>query len=278
MSKNDEFGARMKEYEARETARRFLPFIPVYARIDGRSFSKFTKGADKPFDASITAAMQAATCALVEQTHAKIGYVQSDEISLVWETTEPDEGMFFDGKVQKMCSVLAGIATAAFIRQLVNDPVWNAKNPTWLAKLPHFDARVIQLPSRTEAANMFLWREADARKNAITMVASSMFSHKALHGVSGRDKLKMIAEKSGETGINFEDYPVSLRRGSFMRRVTKMVELSEGIRLKIPEKNRPLAGSLVERSQVEVLDVPAFNTVTNRTEFIFNGMDPVVSD
>ena len=36
---SDNFGDRMKAYERQETARRFMPGIPVYARIDGRSFT-----------------------------------------------------------------------------------------------------------------------------------------------------------------------------------------------------------------------------------------------
>lgn len=267
----DEMGTRLKGYEARETERKFLPYIPVYARIDGRSFSKFTRNAIRPFDASITGAMHAATRALIEQTGAKIGYVQSDEISLVWETTEPNEGMFFDGKAQKMCSVLAGIATAAFIKALVEDEDWNKRNPAWLAKMPHFDARVIQLPSRVEAANMFLWREMDARKNAISMVAHTLFSHKSLQGKSGREKLELIAEN----GFDFDGLPVSAKRGVFMRRVIKDVPLAEEIRLRIPEKSRPEQGATVTRSAVDIIDMPPFNKVSNRVEVIFDGADPV---
>ena len=37
------FGDRMKGYEAVEAKRRFMPLLPIYARIDGKSFSKFTK-------------------------------------------------------------------------------------------------------------------------------------------------------------------------------------------------------------------------------------------
>jgi len=55
----------MKEYEAQETARRFLPGLPIYARIDGRGFSKFTKGMDRPYDARMSNAMVSATKVLV---------------------------------------------------------------------------------------------------------------------------------------------------------------------------------------------------------------------
>ncbi len=270
----------MKEYEFRETGRQFLPYIPVYARIDGRSFSKFTKGCEKPFDSSIRGAMHAATAALIEQTKAKIGYVQSDEISLVWETTEPGEDMFFSGKVQKLCSVLSGIATAAFIRHLVQDGVWNKAHPKWLEKLPHFDARVCQMPNRTEASNMFLWREADAAKNGITMIASSMFSHKALHGKSGREKIAMINTEAAATGtrIPYESYSAISQRGAFMRRALKELPIPEAQRMAIPEHARPEPGVMVSRGSVDVIDMPPFNKVQNRNEVIFDGAEPICLD
>lgn len=264
--KEDALGDRMKDFESRETSRRFLPYIPVYARVDGRGFSKFTRGADKPFDAAISAAMIAATRHLVEKTHADIGYVQSDEISLVWTTREPGEEMFFKGKVQKMASVLAGLATASFIKALLE-----GERAEWVDRLPHFDARVIQLPNREEAANMLLWREMDARKNAISMAAHAHFSHKSLHGLNGREKLDRLAE----AGVDFDAYPVAFRRGAFLRRETRTMTMPESVRLLIPEKNRPEEGSAYTRSSVEILDMPQFNLVVNRAEVVFDRVEPV---
>jgi len=266
--KNDSFGDRMKNYESRETDRHFLPFIPVYARIDGRGFSKFTRGAIKPFDPIINDAMSAAAKMLVENTGAIIAYHQSDEISLIWETIETGEEMFFNGKVQKLCSVIASLATAAFIKSLLG-----SERAEWVNRLPHFDARVIQLPNRTEATNMLLWREIDARKNAISMAAHTQFSHKSLQGLSGQDKLKKLAEK----GIVWDEFPVAFRRGSFMRRVTREIAMDESTRLRIPEAKRPEPGFLIERSMIEVIDMPPFNEVVNRNAVIFDGADPVVS-
>ena len=180
--------------------------------------------------------------------------------------------MFFAGKVQKITSVVAGIATAAFIRELIKDADWNNAHPNWIDRLPHFDARVLQVPNRTEAANMFLWREADARKNAITMVASSIYSHKELQGKSGKDKLAMIAEK----GMVFDHFPASLRQGAFMRRVVRDVAIPEEQRLSIPERHRPEAGTMVPRSNIEVIDMPQFNLVFNRNEVIFDGAEPLL--
>ena len=55
--KHDLFGDRMKAYEAVETDRILDASLPIYARIDGRSFSAFTRGMQRPFDERMTGAM-----------------------------------------------------------------------------------------------------------------------------------------------------------------------------------------------------------------------------
>src|SRR6185369_15347403 len=113
MSKDD-FGDRIKRYEAGETEQYFMPLLPIYARIDGRCFSGFTSGLRRPYDERITRAMVETTRYLVEETHARIGYTQSDEISLVWQQDRYDSESLFGGKVHKLVSVLASMATAKF--------------------------------------------------------------------------------------------------------------------------------------------------------------------
>jgi tRNA(His) 5'-end guanylyltransferase len=270
--KSDSFGDRMKEYEDRETGRRFLPYIPVYARIDGRGFSKFTRDAAKPFDEHISRAMIAATTALVTETKATIGYTQSDEISLVWTTREPGEEMFFKGKVQKLCSVLAGLATSAFVLSLLkSESEWQER----LSRMPHFDSRVVQLPNRVEAANMILWREMDARKNAISMAAHAQFSHKSLQGLNSRQKIEKL---NAESDVVFDDYPMAFRRGTFVRREVSSVEMPEEIRMVIPEKSRPEPGAKITRLEVKIVDMPQFNHVVNRAEVVFDGAVPVMEE
>lgn len=99
--KNDEFGVRMKAYEAVESSRRLNAHLPVYARIDGRSFSKFTRDMDRPFDQSMTSAMIETARHLVQETHAQIGFTQSDEVSLIRLAKTEESQIFFSGKVQK---------------------------------------------------------------------------------------------------------------------------------------------------------------------------------
>ena len=258
----DEFGTRMKSYEADETARRFDVQLPIYARIDGRSFSRFTRGMDRPFDRKMADAMVETTKHLVHETHARIGYTQSDEISLVWLADGPESDVFFSGKIQKMVSVIASMAAVKFATVIPSELV---------SRLPHFDCRVFQLPSREEAANAFLWRAMDARKNAVSMVAQANFSHRQLFEKGQKDMLAMLGEK----GIDFEAYPASFKRGTFVRRTTVSRDLSPDELARIPERHRPT--DPVVRSEMAVVDMPPFNKVANRASVIFDGAEPIRS-
>lgn len=266
----DNFGDRMKAYEALETDRRFMPLLPVYARIDGRCFSAFTNGMGRPYDIDMSRAMIETTKYLVEKTHARIGYTQSDEISLVWCQDRADSELFFGGKIQKMVSVLAGMTSAYFALHC-----WRSEYLRMYARknTPHFDCRAFQLPNRVEAANSFLWREQDATKNAISMAARSVYSHKALDHKNGSEMQEMLFAK----GINFNDYPPFFKRGTFVRRVTCMRPFTGEELERIPEAHRPAPGAEVERSEVVELEMPNLSTVTNRGEVIFDGADPVTA-
>jgi len=250
----DEFGDRMKAYEAVETERRLDAQKPIYARIDGRAFSTFTRGMARPYDPAMTNAMIATTAYLVDRTHARIGYTQSDEISLVWLADEPEADVFFSGKVLKMASVLASMAAAKFARVCPAG---------YEARLPHFDCRVLQLPDKTEAANAILWRAMDARKNAIQAVAQCRFSPRQLHGMGQKDMLAMLAEQ----GVDFEVFPVEFKRGTFLQRRTEPRLLTNDELARIPESYRPVGP--VMRSFVVTLDLPPFNEVENREAVIF---------
>lgn len=269
MPTGDALGDRMKAYEAHESERRFLPMVPVYARIDGRNFSAFTRGMERPFDPVMTELMLLATEALIEETHARIGYTQSDEISLCWLAERSDQSIFFDHKISKMTSVLAAYTTAAFACALIR-----ANRTGLIARCPHFDCRAFQLPSRAETANVFLWREQDATKNAISMAARSVYSHRELDHKTGAEMQEMLFAR----GVNFNDYPAFFKRGTFVRRMTVERPFTEAEIARIPETHRPAAGMLVQRSEMRRLDMPRFASVTNREAVIFDGADPVIAE
>jgi tRNA(His) 5'-end guanylyltransferase len=223
-----QLGDRIKSYEKMETGDKFMPMVPIVARLDGRSFSKFTKNMDKPFDINFTIIMRAVAKYLVEQTHANISYTQSDEITLVFYQSNYESDVFFAGKKQKMVSVLASLATAMFVK-LALEYFPNE----CLTRLPHFDCRVFQVPSKGEASNAILWRVQDAVRNSISMAAYSEFGHSKLQGKSTNDKLDMLLE----SGINWNEYPKAWKEGSFFKRQTyiKMHEETEVIRSHVTE-------------------------------------------
>lgn len=260
-------------YEAMEAGRRLLPLLPICARLDGRGFSKFTQHLQRPYDVRLTNLMVETTKYLIDETHAKIGYTQSDEISLVWLQDEqqlPNKSQnFFDGRIQKLTSVLAAMATAYFNAHL------STYIPEKAGALPVFDCRVWSVPTKEEAANTFLWRELDATKNSISMAARTMFSHSALHGVSGRNMQAMMLER----GTNWNDYPSFFKRGTFVRRKTIQRAFTADELEKLPEKHeaRKNPQLLVERSIVEKIDMPPFTRVLNRVEVIFAGAEPITA-
>lgn len=274
---DDTLGDRMKTYESAWTEVRFAndPAKPIYARIDGRSFSRFTRGMNRPFDARMTAAMIDTTERLVRDTHACIGYTQSDEISLVWLPGGDMSELFFGGKVQKTVSIVASLAAAAFNRSVLRWFGEDADRANVLAdRLPHFDTRVIQLPSRAETINMILWRCNDASRNAVSMAARAVFPHSALHGRGSGEMLGMLTAK----GVVFDDYPESFRHGTFVRRRVFDRPYTETELANIPERHRPEPGTMVTRSEVTRLTIPvAFRFVQNREAVVFDDDEPIFS-
>ncbi|CAM0025644.1 tRNA-His guanylyltransferase [Vibrio phage D148] len=241
---NDDMGDRLKGYEKVETGRKFMPMVPVYCRIDGRGFSKFTRGMERPYDIKMSEIMEEVTKYLVQETNARTGYTQSDEISLCWHTEEYNSEIFFGGKIQKMVSTLSALATAKFVELALK--AW----PERCAKrLPTFDARVFQVPNEAELANCFLWRVRDAVKNSIQMTAQENFSHKELQGKNQSIQLIMLETK----GIVWGNYPRFFKEGTFIKRQYYFKHTAQGSAL---------------RTRVVALDVPRFDSIENKAEFL----------
>lgn len=259
----DAMGDRMKGYEKVETGRRIMAGLPIIVRLDGRGFSRFTKGMEKPFDERMVDAMSETAKTLVEKTHADLGYVQSDEITLVFMPKDRTEDYFFGGKVHKITSVLAGLCSTAFYRAL--ESACKAKiqvyadrddfkaceqvsteMAVYLSRLPHFDARAFQVPLAYEAANAVLWRVKDAERNAVQMVAQSLFSHKQLQRLSTRQ----LRVKIADANFDFEALPRGVRSGRFFAPFEDLRPIPQEALDKMRVDERPADG-LMRRSRVE---------------------------
>jgi tRNA(His) guanylyltransferase len=260
-------GQRMKAYEKQETDRTFLPLLPIYARIDGRSFHSFARGMDKPYDKKLMWAMVETMKYLVEKTHACIGYTQSDEISLIFYTDRYDSQIFFDRSVFKMTSNIASLATAKFLMCALEAFPDRVKK-----SLPTFDCRVVQFPTKEECVNMLRWRVRDAVKNSISMLASCYFSDKELHGKNSAERLNMLHH----AGIKWNEYPSCFKQGTFAQRKTFMVVLTPEELEKIPAKHRP--DGPVVRTRTIAMEAPPFDTIVNPIDFVYWQIPPMTRD
>lgn len=206
----DALGDRMKSYERIETDQKFKPNSILYVRLDGRGFSKFTKGLERPFDVRLSTLMIDTTKQLVEQYKCTIGYTQSDEISLIIKN-EYESPCDFEGKKQKLISSLAASATAFFNVNLLTAIPEKFNKGT----LPCFDCRIFEVPNEVEAYNAVLWREKDAIKNSVSMLAQHHFSHKELQGKKS-DVMKDMLKT--QKNVIWEDQPKFFKSGTFVKR------------------------------------------------------------
>lgn len=268
---SDDLGERMKTYEAQTTNRFLMPGLPVYARIDGRAFHTFCRGLNKPFCFELIETMQEVTRFLVEETNAQLGYVQSDEISLCWLDINKAP---FNGKLHKLESVLASLATSKFVNHITLKTGVNEQWTTLFNKCqkinPSFDCRVFQLPNEVELANVFVWREIDAIRNSVSMVAQANFSHKELQHKSSKDKITMLEEK----GIHWNELDSIYKKGSYFKKQLVIGEISDTEWEKIPVNKRPLSRSVI-RSQVVLYDIPEMRNIVNKVGVYFYDEEPV---
>lgn len=211
--KNDEYGNRMKRYE-QVTKTRLPARTYTIVRVDGRAFHTYLRNAEKPFDSTVNSAMDLVAATMCkEMSGAKFAYVQSDEISILLTDLGPGTQPWFDGEVQKIVSISASLATAVFngvfTQPKVKYPFADTELPG--PKYATFDARVYSIPSRTEVANYFRWRQQDAIRNAVQSAGYAEFPAREMFGKNAAQIQEMLFQ---ERGINFKTkYSDRERRG-----------------------------------------------------------------
>lgn len=237
MGDKTSLGDRMKRYES--AARTVLPGrMPVILRADGKAFHNYTRDCARPWDEKLIAAMNAVAIRLCEEIQgAVLGYVQSDEISILMHCYKRhDSAAWFENQVQKIVSVAASIAGATMTAESVQ--VFGD------TRLAYFDARAFVVPE-SEVCNYFLWRQQDASRNSVQMLAQSMFSPREMHGKNCAVLQEMVYQKSGQ---NWNDIPTHLRRGRCV--VRRTWQYSDATRSAWVVDNEPPMFN-VERAYVE---------------------------
>ena len=263
-------GDRMKFYEENSPRNYLMPLLPAIVRLDGRSFHSFTAArCVKPFDAHLAGAMQKAMRELMLETSAVCGYWQSDEISLVLYTGDTKSLIYFDGRVDKINSVLAARCARTFNASYTGGDTSARKSEA------DFDCRCFNLPTSGEVYNYLLWREQDATRNSIQGAGQFYFSPTQMHKLN----TKQVQEKLfQERQVNWNDYPTAFKRGMYACKVKRTGTVSEAERLLLPPKHRALTDPnfVYERSVIELTCLPPIARIANPYDVIFEGADPTV--
>jgi tRNA(His) 5'-end guanylyltransferase len=259
---NDSLGNRMKDYEKKSSSSLYNA-LPVCVRLDGKAFHSFTKGLKKPYDNDLSQTMRELTAELVKESGALVGFTQSDEISLLLYRKSYDSQIYFDGKRDKIISVLAATCSVLFNKIYAGKATYNGK-------VGIFDARAFNLPDKQEVYNYFLWRERDAVRNSLSMLAQHYFSHSQLQNKNSNDMHEMLHT----IGQNWSHWPLFFKRGSYFKKVVKKTSISAEEYNTLPplhnlRKNPELQ---IERSSIEevLLNVNSISQLKNPTEYLFN--------
>jgi tRNA(His) 5'-end guanylyltransferase len=239
-----------------------IPTLPVIIRLDGNNFHNWTKGLNRPFDGRLTELMTETTKFLVKETNAIVGYCQSDEITLVLYSSDRKSSIYNDGKKQKILSKLTAKCVNFF----------NEKRKELLPehdRVAVFDCRIYQTPTLHDACVQLLWRENDATKNSISMLAQSLFSHGELQNLDGSEMQDLMMMKKG---VNWNDLEARFKRGVYVKRIktSRAFSASELSELPIKHKAHTNPDLKIERSVIEVIEYPIFNTIKNKVDVIFN--------
>jgi tRNA(His) guanylyltransferase len=210
----DSLGDRMKRYE--DVSRiKLMRRNPVIIRLDGKAFHTWTKGLDRPHDATFIAIMANVTKYVTDNIQGGVfAYCQSDEISILLRDYDNlNTESWFDNNIQKMVSISASLATAKF-----NELAKEAFEDKPLAL---FDSRAFSIP-KDDVPNYFIWRQQDAVRNSIRAVATHYLGHKKCHGLNNsqvQDEMMKL-----DVPVNWNDLPIHLKRGIAYNSISKTID------------------------------------------------------
>lgn len=173
----------------------------IILRLDGRSFSSLTeKHFVKPFDPTFHQCMLRTAEDLLMDLQACFAYVGSDEISLLLPPSRPH----FDRRIEKLLSIPASIATAAFVQA---------------SALPaQFDCRLSAVETLDDVVRYCQWRLADVQRNALSTLTYWTLRHEGMSARQATVQLKEASwpEKEGllaQRSIYFDRIPAWQRSG-----------------------------------------------------------------
>lgn len=199
----------MKEYE-QFSQLKVIPDMPIIIRVDGRSFSNYTKELklQKPFDERLRNIFIEVSKDLIKEFNPKYVYTFSDELNILF-TEVP-----FNGRIEKIDSVIASFISSSFMKHIyLNKEAFDIN----LSKLKSvsFDCRIILTSNHIK--DYFKWRQDEAWRNCLNSYAQSVLNRthttKETSEILYKLKKADIHELLYEKGINISHVPTWHKRG-----------------------------------------------------------------
>lgn len=246
--KFESLGEKFKNFENEESLNLDVD-KPILLRLDGKSFHVFTNRFQKPYDEQFGKIMVETARYLFELTRSVLGYVQSDEISLLLSPSHIE----FNGRKLKLCSIYSSYASVFFNKffnvQDSTDKDQMELNRKTKGKIGIFDCRAFNLNSTEEIKEYFLWRMMDCNRNSISNIYRSLVTknvekknHKEL--LDTLNNIKFLKENP-----KFDEHYLN---GTYFRRCVIEKKLDQHILNKIPEKFKPVKDQIYLRNETHI--------------------------
>lgn len=191
-------------------------------RLDGHSFSRFTRHLEKPYDIAFSQAMIETALELRRFFNATTSYTHSDEITLYFPSVfsaEKNSTHSFGGKVTKLITYSAGLASTTFTLVFTRILLEQGRKDIYdfvCSYKPHFDSRIMIIDNPIDFAKHDIFRsQMDCFRNTISGIAMYFFSKKSLHKISTKKQLERLKEK----GVVISTIPFYLRHGIYIKTI-----------------------------------------------------------
>lgn len=215
---------KYKRMKSLESVHKIMGQRPIFVRLDGCNFSSFTKTFCKPFDVNIHKALVMASTDVMGVYNPKTAYICSDEVTFIFQEKRAMDKeqlpfqILHGGRIQKITSIFASMLSVRFFHHLhkllINDNQ-QQKAIDLINDIPHFDARVVQLPNDEEAYINIEWRQMDCIRNSKNLLARTYYSHTQTQKQSAN---KLMEGLQREKGIAWADFPSEYKYGTFIKR------------------------------------------------------------
>lgn len=207
--------------------------LPIIVVLNGRSFSKTTSLLEKPYSHDFMELMVAAMVKLAGEVDGLVfAYTFNDQIVLALRNDQnTNTEAWYGNHIQTIVSAASSIATLELNRikegnnvRLLGDPI--------------FTAKVFAVPNLTELTNTIIHMQQSCFHAALSQscfheLLKIYGASKAKHLLAGKSPKEKSEILFTECNIEFNDYPVSFKRGVAAYRTPKFNPKNKEIKQKL---------------------------------------------